>query len=59
MRGLKGTPYARTFLTLLAPNSGLLAAAEAYGLVPAELSALLAEGGPGDADADMTRPALA
>ena len=41
MRGLAGTPYARVFLTELAPNAGLLGAAEAYGLVPAELSAVL------------------
>ena len=34
MHGLAGTPYARAFLTQLAPNAGLLAAAEAYGLVP-------------------------
>jgi tetratricopeptide (TPR) repeat protein len=40
-RGLKGTPYARTFLTQLAPNAGLLAAAEAYGLVPQELTLVL------------------
>ena len=30
-KGLAGTPYARAFLTQLAPNAGLLAAAEAYG----------------------------
>ena len=34
VQGLAGTPYARGFLTQLAPNAGLLAAAEAYGLVP-------------------------
>ena len=44
MRGLGGTPYARTFLTGLAPNAGLLAAAEAYGLVPDEITAAIAEG---------------
>jgi hypothetical protein len=49
MRGLAGTPYARAFLMELAPNAGLLGAAEAYGLVPAELSAVLAgDGGGGD-----------
>jgi tetratricopeptide (TPR) repeat protein len=39
LRGLAGTHYARAFLTQLAPNAGLLAAAEAYGLVPAEVTA--------------------
>jgi serine/threonine protein kinase/tetratricopeptide (TPR) repeat protein len=43
MRGLAGTPYARTFLTELAPNAGLLSAAEAYGLVPDEITAVIAE----------------
>jgi hypothetical protein len=41
VQGLSGTPYARGFLTLLAPNAGLLAAAEAYGLVPREIQAVL------------------
>jgi hypothetical protein len=41
VQGLAGTPYARDFLTQLAPNAGLLAAAEAYGLVPQALSAML------------------
>ena len=50
MRGLAGTPYARAFLTELAPNAGLLGAAEAYGLVPAELSAVLAGDGAPAAD---------
>jgi hypothetical protein len=44
VRGLAGTSYGRVFLTQLAPNAGLLAAAEAYGLVPPEISDLLAEG---------------
>ena len=39
--GLTGTPYSRDFLTELAPNAGLLAAADAYSLVPGELRALL------------------
>ncbi len=39
--GLAGTPYARAFLTELAPNAGLLAAAEAYGLVPESIRAIL------------------
>jgi tetratricopeptide (TPR) repeat protein len=39
LKGLAGTPYARTFLTQLAPNAGLLAAAEAYGLLPDEVAA--------------------
>jgi tetratricopeptide (TPR) repeat protein len=43
VRGLGGTPYARTFLTQLAPNAGLLAAAEAYGPVPDEIGVALAE----------------
>ena len=44
VEGLAGTPYARGFLTHLTPNAGLLAAAEAYGLVPAQLAAILAGG---------------
>jgi tetratricopeptide (TPR) repeat protein len=43
MRGLAGTPYAKTFLTGLAANAGLLAAAEAYDLVPAEIAAAIVE----------------
>jgi len=42
IRGLAGTPYARDFLRELAPNAGLLAAAEGYGLVPEELVRALA-----------------
>jgi eukaryotic-like serine/threonine-protein kinase len=45
MRGLAGTPYGRAFLTQLPANAGLLAAAEAYGLVPDEMSAILAGDG--------------
>jgi hypothetical protein len=41
LKGLSTTPYAHAFLTNLAPNSGLLAAAEAYGLVPAEVTRAL------------------
>jgi hypothetical protein len=41
MEGLAGTPYVRGFLTELAPNAGLLAAAERYGLVPDTLAAAL------------------
>jgi eukaryotic-like serine/threonine-protein kinase len=41
VHGLAGTPYARAFLTQLTPNAGLLAAAEGYGLVPAEVSGVL------------------
>jgi serine/threonine protein kinase len=41
LRGLSATPYAQAFLTNLAPNAGLLAAAEAYGLVPEEVSLVL------------------
>ncbi len=39
VKGLSGTPYARAFLTQLAANASLLAVAEGYGLVPAEVSA--------------------
>ncbi len=41
VQGLSGTPYARDFLTQLQSNAGLLAAAEAYGLMPKELAAVL------------------
>jgi hypothetical protein len=41
LKGLEGTPYARSFLLGLPHNSALLAAAEAYGLVPAEIEQLL------------------
>jgi hypothetical protein len=41
LRGLEGTPYARTFLTGLTHNSGLLVAAEAYGYVPEEIERLI------------------
>jgi hypothetical protein len=42
VRGLAGTPYAPVFLTQLSPNAGLLAAGEGYGLVPDEITAILA-----------------
>jgi tetratricopeptide (TPR) repeat protein len=42
LQGLTGTPYARAFLTQLTSNAGLIAAAEAYGLVPAEVTAAMA-----------------
>jgi hypothetical protein len=38
LRGLAATPYARAFLTQLAPNAGLLSAAEAYGILPEEVN---------------------
>jgi eukaryotic-like serine/threonine-protein kinase len=41
-RGLSATPYPRAFLTQVPPNAGLLAAAEAYGLVPDEVNAFMA-----------------
>ncbi len=41
VEGLAATPYARDFLTHLAPNAGLLTAAEAYGLVPPEIEDVL------------------
>jgi tetratricopeptide (TPR) repeat protein len=47
LRGLAGTPYPRAFLTQLASNAGLLAAAEAYGLIPDEVTAALAIEGDG------------
>jgi len=55
LQGLSGTPYARTFLTELAPNAGLLAAAEAYGLLPNEVTAVLAS----DGDESPSEPAVA
>jgi hypothetical protein len=42
VRGLRETPYARDFLRHLAPNAGLITAAEAYGLLPESVRALLA-----------------
>ena len=44
VQGLAGTPYAKDFLTQLTPNAGLLAAAEAYGLLPPEIAAMLEKG---------------
>jgi tetratricopeptide (TPR) repeat protein len=55
VKGLAGTPYVRPFLTQLAPNAGLLAAAEAYGLVPEEVTAALAE----DSEESSAKPAVA
>ncbi len=55
MRGLAGTAYARMFLTQLAPNSGLLGAAEAYGLLPDEVAAAMAN----DTGAPSSEPAVA
>ena len=43
VQGLSGTPYPHDFLTQLQSNAGLLAAAEAYGLMPKELVAVLGE----------------
>lgn len=42
VHGLSGTPYAKDFLRHLAPNAGLISAAETYGILPAEISAILA-----------------
>ena len=39
--GLRGTPYGREFLVNVGPNAGLVAAAEAYGLVPKSLKKVL------------------
>jgi tetratricopeptide (TPR) repeat protein len=52
VKGLAGTPYPRAFLTQLAPNAGLLAAAEAYSLVPDDVTAALT----GDGDAASSKP---
>jgi hypothetical protein len=41
LKGLEGTPYARTFLLGLPHNAALLAAAEAYGCVPPEIDRVL------------------
>ena len=41
VHGLSGTPYAKEFLRNLAPNAGLIAAAEAYSILPAEIAELL------------------
>lgn len=49
LEGLSGTPYARTFVTQLAPNAGLLAAAEAYGLLSEVAIGVLAVDGEGSA----------
>jgi hypothetical protein len=46
VKGLAGTPYARDFLTQLPANAGLLAAAEAYGLVPDDLARIVDPGAP-------------
>jgi tetratricopeptide (TPR) repeat protein len=45
LRGLAATPYTHAFLTSLASNAGLLAAAEAYGLVPDEVTLVLGREG--------------
>jgi eukaryotic-like serine/threonine-protein kinase len=44
VQGLAGTPYGRDFITQLAPNAGLIAAAEAYGLLPPEIASMLEKG---------------
>jgi hypothetical protein len=41
LRGLKGTPYARVFLSDLVYNERLLRRAKEYGVVPPEVSAVL------------------
>jgi serine/threonine protein kinase/tetratricopeptide (TPR) repeat protein len=43
LKGLEGTPYARPFLLGLPHNSGLIAAAEAYGCIPEELERFLGQ----------------
>jgi len=57
VKGLAGTPYGRAFLTQLASNAGLLAAAEAYGIVPDEVTSTLATDA--DADGESSKPAVA
>ena len=47
--GLRGTPYAREFLVNVAQNAGLVAAAEAYGLVPGSLKRVIDGAGPAGA----------
>jgi tetratricopeptide (TPR) repeat protein len=42
LKGLEGTPYARSFLLGLPHNSALLASAEAYGCIPHEIERMLA-----------------
>ena len=41
LKGLEGTPYARSFLFTLPQNSALIATAEAYGCVPPDVEGLL------------------
>jgi tetratricopeptide (TPR) repeat protein len=41
VKGLSGTAHARDFLSNVSSNAGLLAAAEGYGIVPPELTAIL------------------
>jgi tetratricopeptide (TPR) repeat protein len=42
VHGLRGTTHAKDFLANVSSNAGLLAAAEGYGIMPPELSAILA-----------------
>ncbi|MBX3211005.1 MAG: protein kinase [Labilithrix sp.] len=42
VHGLRGTPHARDFLMKVSSNAALLAAAEGYGIVPPELTDILA-----------------
>jgi hypothetical protein len=55
LKGLAGTPYARAFLTQLTSNAGLLSAAEAYGILPEEVNAVLAT----QPDVEEVAPAVA
>jgi hypothetical protein len=59
LRGLATTPYARAFLTQLSANAGLLAAAEAYGLVPDAVNEVLAGDAGDDAASVRSRPEVA
>jgi hypothetical protein len=42
VHGLSATPYQRDFLRQLAPNAGLIAAAEAYRILLPEIAEILA-----------------
>ncbi|EYF07432.1 serine/threonine-protein kinase [Chondromyces apiculatus] len=45
LKGLEGTPYARSFLLSLPQNAALLMSAETYGCMPAEIEAMVAREG--------------
>jgi hypothetical protein len=45
VHGLSGTGYAKEFLSQVASNAGLIAAADGYGILPAELADILRRSG--------------